>query len=158
VVESLDLGSSSVKKKKATILLAQMREDIRAMNSAISILSEKMRHLTRNEKILGRNMIVLNKKLNELQERKATVTEIPEELKAQIKELQKEIKKNSAKIEDVRSLLEHLKDEFVTKEQFKELKYLIDSINPLDYVTVEQLKELVDERIDEKLSKKKFAL
>lgn len=157
-MESLDLGSSSVKKKKATILLAQMREDIRAMNSAISILSEKMRHLTRNEKILGRNMIVLNKKLNELQERKATVTEIPEELKAQIKELQKEIKKNSAKIEDVRSLLEHLKDEFVTKEQFKELKYLIDSINPLDYVTVEQLKELVDERIDEKLSKKKFAL
>ena len=46
--------------KKAASLLLQLREDIRSLNSSILIISQKMKYLVRNEKILGRNLIVLN--------------------------------------------------------------------------------------------------
>ena len=36
--------------------------DIKALNSSVLLLSQKMNYLVRNEKILGRNFIILNKK------------------------------------------------------------------------------------------------
>jgi hypothetical protein len=36
-----------------------------------------------------------------------------------------------------------LKENFVTKEELQELKYIIDTINPLEFVTYQQLKDLL---------------
>jgi hypothetical protein len=37
-----------------------------------------------------------------------------------------------------------------TVEQVKELKYVIDSINPLEFSTLTQVRELIDKKIKEK--------
>src|SRR3989344_9173873 len=49
-------------------VFSRVNGDITALNSSILLLSQKMKFLIRNEKILGRNLIVVNKKLKDLQE------------------------------------------------------------------------------------------
>ena len=55
--------------QKGPNLVASIREDIRSLGSSILIITQKMKYLVRNEKILGRNLIVLNKKIRTLEER-----------------------------------------------------------------------------------------
>jgi chromosome segregation ATPase len=133
---------------KASILLMQLREDIRALNSAISILSQKMRNLARNEKILGRNLIVLNKKVKELAELKGSQA-MPSGLSAKLEELEKKIEDSNKRIEELNIVVSHLRKEFVSYDEFKELRQIVDAINPLELVTMEQVKELI-ERINKK--------
>jgi len=128
---------------KASILLMQLREDIRALNSAISILSQKMRHLARNEKILGRNLIVLNKKVKELAELKGGQA-MPSGLSTKLEELEKKIEDNNKRLEELNIVVSHLRKEFVSYDEFKELRQIVDAINPLELVTMEQVKELVE--------------
>ena len=56
----------SKKPVKASLLLGRLQQDVRSLNSSILIITQKMKYLVRNEKILGRNLIVLNKKLKAL--------------------------------------------------------------------------------------------
>ncbi len=128
---------------KASMLLLQLREDIRALNSAISIISQKMRHLTRNEKILGRNLIVLNKKVKELAEMKESQA-LPPSVSKKFEELEKKIEENEKRIEELNMIIAHLRKEFVTSDELKELRQIIDSINPLELATLDQVKELIE--------------
>jgi len=127
---------------KASVLLMQLREDVKAMNSAISILSQKMRHLTRNEKILGRNLIVLNKKIKEFGETGLNEG-VSEETKKELEELKKELLKANKKIEELNIVMANQSRKFVGADELKELRYIVDSINPLDLATLEQVKELI---------------
>ena len=43
--------------------------DIQALNASILILTQKMNYVVRNEKILGRNLMVLNKKIKVIEQR-----------------------------------------------------------------------------------------
>ena len=140
MVEEKQVGQKPV---KASILLMQLREDIRALNSAISILSQKMRHLARNEKILGRNLIVLNKKVKELAELKGGQA-MPSGLSTKLEELEKKIEDNNKRLEELNIVVSHLRKEFVSYDEFKELRQIVDAINPLELVTMEQVKELVE--------------
>ena len=132
---------------KASVLLMQLREDVKAMNSAISILSQKMRHLTRNEKILGRNLIVLNKKIRGMAEQDESQA-APEAVLAKFDELKKEIAEQSKKIDELNLVISNLSRKFVTAEELKELRYIIDSINPLELATVDQVKQIVKAAIE----------
>jgi len=127
---------------KASVLLMQLREDVKAMNSAISILSQKMRHLTRNEKILGRNLIVLNKKLKEFSETNSGEG-ASEEIKKEIEELKKQLLQANKKIEELNIVIANQSRKFVGADELKELRYIVDSINPLDLATLDQVKELI---------------
>jgi len=132
---------------KASMLLLQLREDIRALNSAISIISQKMRHLTRNEKILGRNLIVLNKKVKELAEMRESQA-LPPGVSKKFEELEKKIEENEKRIEELNMIIAHLRKEFVTSDELKELRQIIDSINPLELATLDQVKELIEKNKD----------
>lgn len=134
---------------KASVLLMQLREDVKAMNSAISILSQKMRHLTRNEKILGRNLIVLNKKIKQMAEQGES-REVPEAVLKEFDELKKEIQKSNKQIEELNIVTASLSRKFVTSEELKELRYIVDSINPIELATVDQVKEIVKKALGEK--------
>jgi|TARA_B100002003_G_C13839687_1_gene412163 vacuolar-type H+-ATPase subunit I/STV1 len=146
--------TSSRKKKmpkKAATLFTQLREDMRALNSSILIISQKMKYLVRNEKILGRNLIVLNKKFKTLEEKILSGAigsskggaGISVEAEAKIENLGKQIIELQAE-------LSSLKNGVASEEQLKEVKYVIDSINPLELATLEQVKELIDEKISRK--------
>ncbi len=129
----------------AEILLNQLREDVKALNSAISIVSQKMRHVTRNEKILGRNLIVLNKKIKEFSERGSGA--VPEGMDTQMKEFSLQLREVSAQIDELRAEINHLKESSVSSEKLAEIKYVVDSINPSEMATIEQVKEMIDERL-----------
>ncbi|MCX8190455.1 MAG: hypothetical protein N3F05_04490 [Candidatus Diapherotrites archaeon] len=127
---------------KTSTLLMQIMEDVKALNSAVSLISQKMRHIARNEKILGRNIIVLNKKIKEIAESGANQA-IPESLIKRIEDIEKNLDDTNKKIEEINVVVAHLRKEFVSHGEFNELKQIVDAINPLELVTIDQVKEIV---------------
>ncbi|MEM4598930.1 MAG: hypothetical protein QW400_04570 [Candidatus Diapherotrites archaeon] len=129
---------------KTSTLLMQLMEDVKALNSAVSLISQKMRHIARNEKILGRNIIVLNKKMKELAESSANQA-IPESLSRRIEEIERNLEDTNKKIEEINIVVAHLRKEFVSHGEFNELKQIVDAINPLELVTIDQVKEIASQ-------------
>ena len=122
-----------------------LREDIRALNSSILLITQKIKYLVRNEKILGRNLIVLNKKIKSLEEK--VVNPVASEQagsmsSAEIEAMKQKVSMLEGQVEDVRSRT-------ATKEELKELKFIIDSINPLEFATLSQVRDLVDKRMQQ---------
>ncbi|MFA6065549.1 MAG: hypothetical protein WCW44_06220 [archaeon] len=123
-----------------------IREDIRALNSSLLLITQKIKYLVRNEKILGRNLVVLNKKIKTLEDK---VVNAPAAVQtggansADVDALKQKVILLEAQIEDMRTRA-------ATTEQLKELKFVIDSINPLEFTTLSQVRDLIDKRIKEK--------
>ena len=115
--------------------------DIRALNSSILLMSQKMKYLVRNEKILGRNLIVLNKKIKTLEERMVSPQgqEQGSVSSTEVMQLQQRVALLEAQLDDMRSRA-------ATKEELKELKYVIDSINPLEFATLGQVSDLINKK------------
>jgi hypothetical protein len=116
-----------------------VRTDIRALNSSLLLMTQKIKYIVRNEKILGRNLIVLNKKLKKLDEKTLSPTELSGNGadSAEVAALQERIELLEAQISD-------LQTRAALKEELKELKYVIDSINPLEFATLSQVKDLIE--------------
>lgn len=119
--------------------MGNARDDIRALNSSVLLITQKLKYIVRNEKILGRNLIVLNKKLKSLEEKVVTPKEISGggASSAELDSLKKKVELLEAQISDIQSRM-------VSKEEFKELRYVIDSINPLEFATLSQVKDLIN--------------
>lgn len=123
-----------------------IREDIRALNSSILLITQKIKYLVRNEKILGRNLVVLNKKIKSLEEKVVSSPRTTEESgfsSTEVEGLKRQIALMEAQLGDARSRT-------ATKEELKELKYIINSINPLEFATLTQVKDLIDKKLSEK--------
>lgn len=123
----------------APIQRGGIAEDIRALNSSILLITQKIKYVVRNEKILGRNLIVLNKKIKNLEER---INSPSEEKKGEVSSV--EVEKLNKKIEVLEALVSELQSSSVSKSDLKELKYVIDSINPLEFTTISQVKDLIE--------------
>ena len=124
-----------------------IREDIRALNSSILLVTQKMKFLVRNEKILGRNLVVLNKKIKNIEDKLSLTPQSQAQASLvsneEVELLKQKVTLLEAQIEDMRSRT-------ATTESLKELKYVIDSINPLEFATLSQVRELIDKRLKEK--------
>lgn len=123
--------------------------EIKALNTTVMLLSQKMAYLVRNEKILSKNILILNEKLNKLAEKETSVqtssidrAEI-EEINSKIADLYEKQKLIKQDLDYIKNTIDNLKESFVTKEELQELKYIIDTINPLEFVTYQQLKDLL---------------
>ena len=113
--------------------------DIRALNSSILLITQKIKYIVRNEKILGRNLIVLNKKIKNLEER---INSPKEEAGASANSEEVDLLKK--KIELLEAQISELQTNTVSKADLKELKYVIDSINPLEFTTISQVKDMIE--------------
>lgn len=130
-----------------------IRRDVKAINTTIMLLSQKMGYIVRNEKVLSKNILILNEKIKKLDEKVSNVNaqamgggasaEELDSAKSQIEELYNKVKGLKTEIDVLRSDLESLNTRYATKAELKELKYLVDAINPLEFVTYRQLKELL---------------
>ena len=127
-----------------------IREDIRALNSSILLVTQKMKYLVRNEKILGRNLVVLNKKIKNLED-KLNLTPQSQDSSGSISSEEVDLLKQ--KITLLEAQLEDLRSRTATTESLKELKYVIDSINPLEFATLSQVRELIDKKLKDKETK-----
>jgi len=123
-----------------------IREDIRALNSSILLVTQKMKFLVRNEKILGRNLVVLNKKIKNIED-KLTLT--PQSQSNSSNVSSEEVESLKQKITLLEAQIEDMRSRTATTEALKELKYVIDSINPLEFATLSQVRELIDKRLKE---------
>lgn len=130
----------------------EVNTNVKAINATIMLLSQKIGYLVRNEKILSQNILVLNEKIKKLEDKLNNVSEIHkssqnfEELdtiKSQISELYNKISGIRQEIEEVSTKIDNSKSDFITRKEFQEIKYLVDAINPLEYVTYRQLKDLM---------------
>ncbi len=129
---------------KASVLLSRLREDVRSLNSSILIITQKMKYVVRNEKILGRNLIVLNKKLKALEERIAT-GQIPGGGAGgqQVQDFEQRLHESSQRVAELEARVQQLSENTASKEELQEMHYVVDSINPLQFVTLEQVKDLL---------------
>jgi len=124
-----------------------IREDIRALNSSLLLVSQKIKYLVRNEKILGRNLVVLNKKIKTLEEK---VVNAPTAVAGSGGANSEEVESLKQKVLLLEAQIEDMRTRTATTEQLKELKFVIDSINPLEFTTLSQVRDLIDKRMKEK--------
>jgi hypothetical protein len=114
-------------------------QDIKALQSSILVLSQKIKYLVHNEKVLGRNILILNKKIAS-KSNGSSSSDIDNSKITEILDKQKEIEK---KIRSIETNMELFSKRFAKAEELKEMKYIIENINPLEYTTVEQVKKLI---------------
>lgn len=138
----------SARRKTATYEIEDLIRDIKALNSSVLLLSQKMNYLVRNEKILGRNFIILNKKLKALEQKKPAITssvsgEMPFEVKDLLDELDEKVRQNSFMLNEFKTDLSKISSVYAKTEDLKELKYIVEAINPLEFVTLDQVKDLI---------------
>ena len=125
-------------------IFSRVNSDITALNSSILLLSQKMKYLIRNEKILGRNLIVVNKKLKEVQESRGQGGTVGAST------FEREFSSVSSRLDEVmerlvrmESEVENIKQNYAKSEQLSEIKYVINSINPLEFATLKDVQEIV---------------
>ena len=137
---------------KAMNIFGKISSDIRALNSSVLILSQKMKYIVRNEKILGRNLVVLNKKLHEIESRTGgagiqggdlSLGQAQNELAA----INSKLEEHSGAVEEIRSELESMKNTFAKQQDVKEMKYVLDAINPLEFVTRKDIEEISGKKL-----------
>ena len=125
---------------------SRIGDDIRALNSSILIISQKIKFLVRNEKILGRNLLVINKKVKDLQESRmqsggAAVDSAS--IGRELSSINAKLSETSETLARLESEIENIKQNYAKSEQVSEMKYVVDSINPLEFATLSDLKEAV---------------
>ncbi|MBI4215081.1 hypothetical protein HY546_03730 [archaeon] len=123
--------------------------ELRALESKVQIVAQRMNMIERNEQIIGRTLISHNKMLKELE---AAVSGKPidglesvppavgaetEVLQRAVSELENNVSKLRQKADASSKELENL------KQLIDEVKFLFDALNPAELVTVKQLKELL---------------
>jgi hypothetical protein len=132
--------------------------EFKSLNSSLLVLSQKMNYVVRNEKILGRNLLVLNKKLNALDKKVAEGVKGGGDVSGfqdAISDLSENVSRNSEKLMEIEALLEQLKDSFVAKDQFDELKFVVDSINPMELMNIKSAEKFIEKKVEENLRKRK---
>jgi len=120
--------------------LDAIKADMRTLDSKINLIAQKIRMMEKNEEVIGRTMVALNEKIKKLEEGGARATAGAAkagESSADVSSLKDQLKTLEEKVE-------------ATHSQLLELKYVIDSINPLEYASLDQVKELLDEKLGKK--------
>ena len=113
-----------------------IKNDMRTLDSKMGLVAERIRMIEKNQEVIGRTLVSLNEKMRKIGEGgggggKGVGSEALDEIKKTVDKLEK----NAA-----------------TKAELNELRYILDTINPLEYASIDQVKELVDETA-EKLRK-----
>lgn len=139
---------------KAMNVFGKINADIHALNSSVLILSQKMKYVVRNEKILGRNLVVLNKKIKSL-EPEAGAGETGSSggagwVQNELSSINSRLSQQSELLEELRMEIQSIKETFARQEELKEMKYVIDAINPLEFVTRKDLDEIMSHSLQKK--------
>ena len=135
-----------VRPDTASQTLIRIMHDIKALDSNIRLLAQQLKAVKRTERILARNIILLNRKVNSLREHAGGAsTEGLDEIKSKLDRMEDQLYKLRDDVEMMKKQLQHV----LTGDDLAELKYLIETINPLEFVTYRQVSELVEKKLKE---------
>lgn len=107
--------------------LENLNSELQTLDSKLNLIAQKIKTMEKNEEIMGRTLITLNEKLEKTA---------------------REGGAGPAKS----SVVDESK--FATKQELRELKALLDTINPLEFATIDQVKELLDDYFKKYQAKK----
>lgn len=126
-----------------------LNRDLRALNASVLVITQKIKYLVRNEKILGRNLIVINKRVRDLQTQAGSTEAqgISEAARTAIEDLTKQVNAISQRLVEMETKLEDVSARAAREDEVKELKYVIENINPLHLITQEQAQKMMDEKL-----------
>lgn len=135
--------------EKTSQLIMRLMYDIKALDANVRVLAQQIRAIKKNERILARNLILLSKKVAELKETAGKTSGVDEEKIRQIMDMITHTREDIAKLrEDVEYLKRQLQHT-LTSEDIAELKYIVETVNPLEFVTYKQIGELVEKKLRE---------
>ncbi len=126
----------------------EVKMQLHTLDSKISLIAQKIKMIEKNEEVIGRTIVLHNDKLRKIEEGTAGV---PGARGAAT--LGGEVCAPASGLSDVKKELDELKamlENAATKDELKELKYVLDTINPLEYATISQVKELLREQLASK--------
>ncbi len=151
------MGGERKLSPKATNFIGKINSDIRALNSSILILSQKMKYMVRNEKILGRNLVVLNKKIRGGDMAGGSFSgegsEGASQIQNELARINEKLEEHSNLLAELRSDVDTIRETFAKEEEVKEIKYVIDAINPMEFVTRKDIGEIMGKKAEQKAKK-----
>ncbi|MFH1780202.1 MAG: hypothetical protein ABH803_03615 [Candidatus Micrarchaeota archaeon] len=101
-------------------------DEVKTLDSKINLLAQRIATIEKNLEVVGRTMVALNDKIE---------------------------KTSKLKLEEKGVDYAQLDKKFASREDFLEIKAIIEQINPLSFATINEVKELIEEKI-EKANKK----
>ena len=133
-------------------VFTQLKNELQSLDSKIRIVAQRMRVIEKNEQIIGKTLVNHNRKLKELERggvsaqpvASASVVEHNEkassELNLQVEKLNSLVADLIKEINYNRELIDNM------RQDVNEMKYILDTINPMEYVTINQVKDLISEK------------
>ena len=110
-----------------------VRQDIHTLDSKISLIAQKLKTIEQNEEIIGRTIVAHNEKIRELDEKGSSG--LPNQ----------DVVQSASSASDLSQLKKDVED---LRKEVSEMRYVINSINPLEYATIDQVKDLFKEKKD----------
>ncbi len=127
-------------------VLGKIASQLETLDSKIRLLNQRISVIEKNQKVISETLVSQRKKLEALVRKvEERTTDTSQSLRGAVSENQKYILSLSEKVESLENELNDL------KSQINELKYFLENINPLAYVTYDDLPEIIDERVERKL-------
>ena len=141
-----------------------MTPTMASVDAKMKLLAQRLKILENNLQVLSRTMVSYSNKITALEKSVAAgggkapdmallKKSLKEELAAEIKssggiapplEHEAPTARDTAQMTDMRKGLESL------RQEVNELKYVVESINPLEYVTLDQLNDVVERKMRKK--------
>lgn len=97
--------------------------DLHTIDSKIGLIAQRIKTIEQNEEVMGRTLITLNNRLKVLEEKAG-----PQTARASATDPAE------------------LEKKFATRQELKEIRYTLDMINPLQYASLQQVRDLVEEK------------
>ncbi len=104
--------------------LESILADLHTLDSKIGLIAQRIKTMEQNEEVIGRTLITLNNRLKAAEEKAGTAS-------------------SRGQSQDAAEL----EKKYATKQEIKEIRYTLDMINPLQYATLQQLRDLLEERL-----------
>lgn len=134
-----------------------MSATLASIDAKIKLIAQKLKLLESNEQVISRTLTSQARKLKEFEKTLAAeggaapdLDKLKEEIKAELASTSGEIPPplehgstphSSAQLTNIKKELEELRNDV------KEIKYVIESINPLEYVTLDQLDDVIRRKL-----------
>ncbi|MFA6329903.1 MAG: hypothetical protein WCX64_04460 [Candidatus Micrarchaeia archaeon] len=123
-----------------------LKAEIQMLDSKISLIAQKIRMIEKNEDIIGRTIVVHNEKIHKLE----TGAPIPPSASSSAASAAESNGSLAAEVEALKKQVAELREQAATKSEVSELHYTLDTINPLDFVTLKQARKLIAEEFDKR--------
>jgi prefoldin subunit 5 len=126
--------------------LEEMKAELQMLDSKISLIAQKIRMIEKNEDIIGRTIVVHNDKIRKI-ESGTPVPSAPAAASASGSAAVEASGNLSSELEALKKQVAEIREQMATKQEVSELHYTLDTVNPLDFVTLKQARKLIQEEL-----------